>query len=54
MTLVYSSCVDLNALRNINNLIKFNKIRVKIRVKIGKQEPGIPFSKLLDPCLMQQ
>jgi hypothetical protein len=23
-------------------------------VKIGKQEPGTPFSKLLDPCLMQQ
>jgi hypothetical protein len=37
-----------------DNLIKFNKIRVKIRVKIGKQEPGTPFSKLLDPRLMQQ
>jgi hypothetical protein len=23
-------------------------------VKIGKQEPGTPFSKLLDPHLMQQ
>jgi hypothetical protein len=23
-------------------------------VKIGKQEPGTPFSKLLDPRLMQQ
>jgi hypothetical protein len=23
-------------------------------VKIGKQEPGSPFSKLLDPHLMQQ
>ena len=23
-------------------------------VKFDKQEPGIPFSKLLDPCPMQQ
>jgi hypothetical protein len=26
----------------------------KIRLKIGKQEAGTPFSKLLDPHLMQQ
>jgi hypothetical protein len=29
-----------------DNLVKF--------VKIGKQEPGTQFSKLLDLCLMQQ
>jgi hypothetical protein len=28
--------------------------KYKLGVKIGKQEPGTPFSKLLDPRLMQQ